>query len=103
MNETEELIDVEMTVDRLASGDRPSLYYFGMVGAHAIRKDEMAVFMVDSLGRVCLMPPSSIKVLERPRVPDRDLNKLTEEHAIQVLLKQGDSEEEVLQYLLRRA
>lgn len=97
-----EAVDRELTVDRLVTGDRPSILFFGMVGAHAIRKDAMAVFMVDVLGRVHTMPPSSVKVLQRPRVSDDDLNTFTEESAIQIMVKQGDSEDEILHYLARR-
>jgi hypothetical protein len=73
-----------------------------MVGAHAIRKDRMAVFMVDVLGRVHLMPPSSIQVTHKPRVAEEELDVLTEDEAIQILVQQGDSEEEILNYLARR-
>ncbi len=97
-----EYVDRELTVDRLVTGDRPSILFFGMVGAHAIRKDAAAVFMVDVLGRVHLMPPSSVKVLHKPKVSDEDLNGFTEESAIQILVRQGDSEDEILQYLARR-
>lgn len=98
----DEKVDRELTVDRLVSGDRPSVFFLGMVGAHAIRKDQMAVFMVDVLGRVHLMPPSAVRVLAKPRVKEEELTALTEDEAIQVLIKQGDSEEEILKYLARR-
>lgn len=93
---------VEITVDRLVTGDRPSILYFGMVGAHAIRKDELAVFMVDALGRVCLMPPSSISVVAAPRIADAELHSMEEEMAINVLIKQGDSDAQIMEYLTRR-
>lgn len=94
--------DKELTVDSLVTGDRPSIMFFGIVGAHAIRKDNMAIFMVDALGRIQVMPPSSIKVLTPPRITDEELNTFAEEQAIQILLKQGDSEEQITQYLYRR-
>lgn len=93
---------VEITVDRLVTGDRPSILYFGMVGAHAIRKDEMAVFMVDALGRVCLMPPEAIHVVTAPRIADTELNSMEEEMAINVLIKQGDNDTQIMEYLTRR-
>lgn len=93
---------VEVTVDSLVTGDRPSILYFGMVGAHAIRKDEMAVFMVDALGRVCLMPPTAVQVIERPRISDAELNQMEEDAAINVLIKQGESDNNIMQYLVRR-
>lgn len=95
--------DKTLTVDSLVTGDRPSLYFFGMVGANAIRKDEMAVFMVDALGRVCLMPPSSIQVLERPRVSEEELDTFPEAIALQILVRQGDSDPEIEGYLFRRS
>lgn len=92
----------ELTIDLLVTGDRPSILYFGMVGAHAIRKDELAIFMVDAKGRVCLMPPSSVQILERPRIKEEELNALPEEEAIHLLLKQGDNDDQIMQYLGRR-
>lgn len=62
----------------------------------------MAVFMVDVLGRVHLMPPSSIQVIHKPRVTEEELDAFTEDEAIQILVQQGDSEEEILRYLARR-
>lgn len=100
--DTDELIDRELTVDRLVSGDRPSVFFFGMVGAHAIRKDQMAVFMVDVLGRVCLMPPESVRILQQPTLTDEELDSMPEDEAIQLLIKQGDSEDSIVQYLSRR-
>ena len=97
-----EKVDRELTVDGLVSGDRPSVFFLGMVGAHAIRKDQMAVFMVDVLGRVHLMPPSAIRIVDRPRVKEEELNALATDEAIQILVQQGDSEEEILKYLARR-
>lgn len=97
-----ETVDREVTVDQLTTGDKPSIYFFGLVGAHAIRKDEMAVFMTDVLGRVVLMPPSAIKVINKPKVLDVDLDKYPEETAIQIMMKQGNSDEEILKYLTRR-
>lgn len=97
-----ERVDRELTEDQLVTGDRPSIFFFGMVGAHAIRKDRVAVFMVDALGRIHLMPPSSIKVLIKPRLIDDELNTLSVDDAIKVLLKQGDREDEILEYLGRR-
>ena len=102
VSESPEKVDRELTVDRLVTGDRPSIFFMGMVGAHAIRKDSMAVFMVDVLGRVHLMPPTAVKVLASPRVTEQELDALTEDEAIAVLVKQGDSEEEILKYLARR-
>lgn len=91
-----------LTLDSLVTGDRPSLYYLGMVGAQAINNDSMAVFMVDVLGKVHLMPPSSIKILEKPKASIEDLNTLAEEDAVRVMLQQGSEEEEIIQYLTVR-
>jgi len=95
--------DETVTVDRLVTGDRPSLYFVGMAAANAIRMDEMAVFMVDALGRVLLMPPSSIQVIHRPKVKEEELDQMSESVAINILLKQGESEESITSYLFQRA
>ena len=91
-----------VTKDTLASGDRSSLFYFAMTGAFAIQKDDMVVFMVDALGRVVLMPKGSVQVLSKPRILDEELNTLTEEQAIAIMMKQGDSEETIIEHLHQR-
>lgn len=48
------------------------------------------------------MPPEAVKVVMSPRISDEELDTFTEDSAIQILLKQGDSEEAILQYLARR-
>lgn len=95
-------IERTITKDTLASGDRSSLFYFAMTGSFAIQKDDMVVFMVDALGRVVLMPPSAVQVLSKPRILDDELNTFTEEQAISIMLKQGDSEETIIAHLQQR-
>jgi hypothetical protein len=98
-----EEVEQELTVEKLTTGDKPSLFMFGMVGAQSIRKTKMAVFMVDVLGRVRIMPPEAVQVLIPPRVSNEDLAQLSEEQAIEVKLAEGASEEEIIEYLRRRA
>lgn len=93
----------ELTVERLTTGDRPSLYMLGMVGAQSIRKTRMAVFMVDVLGKVRIMPPEAVSVLVRPKISDEDLNKMSEDEAIKVKIAEEETEEEIMQYLKRRS
>lgn len=95
-------VEEELTVDKLVSGDQPSVVILGMLGAKAIKEQQIAIFMVDALNRVCIMPASSVKVLRRPRIPDEDLDSMTEQEAIQVMISQGDSEDEIISYLKRR-
>lgn len=92
----------DLYVDKLASGDRPSIYALGLFGADSLKKAHVAVFMVDILGRVHIMSPDSVQVLQRARVPDEDLDTLSEEEAIHVLLEQGDAEEAIIEYLKGR-
>lgn len=96
-------IEEELTIERLVSGDRPSLYMLGMVGAQSIRETKMAVFMVDVLGRVRIMPPEAVEVRIPPKVSDDDLNQLSEDEAIRVKVAEGEDEEEILKYLKRRS
>ncbi len=92
----------DLRVEKLISGDRPSIVTLGVNGAHAIRKHGMAVFVADVLGRVHLMSPSAITIVQRPRVSDEDLDNLPEDAAISALLAQGDDEAKVIAYLKRR-
>jgi hypothetical protein len=91
-----------LVVDKLTSGDQPSILMFGLVGAQSIRKTNMAVFMVDALGRVRIMPPSAVKVLIPPLIDDSELDALDEDEAIQIKVTEGQSSEEILEYLKKR-
>src|SRR4051812_25760147 len=86
----DEGVDEELEVEKLTSGDRPSILMFGLVGAQAIRSSKMAVFMVDALGRVRIMPTGAVKVLIPPKISDEDLDRLEEDQAIQVKVIEGE-------------
>lgn len=95
-------IEEELTIDKVASGDRPSLFVLGLAASQALKQTKCAVLMVDMLGRVRLMPTDSIKVVSTPRIDDSDLHHLSEDDAINILILQGDSEDQILSYLYRR-
>lgn len=90
-------------VEKLVSGDRPSIYALGVFGAHALRQFSVAVFMVDVLGHVHLMPPDAVSVAKMPRVSDEELDLMSEEAAINVMIKQEDAEATIISYLKRRS
>lgn len=92
----------ELTLDRLASGDRPSLYALGMVAAHSLQIYGSVFFAVDVLGRVQVLPPQSVKMLRGPMVEEETLDRMEEADAINTLLSQGQSEAEVGLYLQAR-
>lgn len=92
----------ELLFDKLASGDRPSVLALGLYGAESLRKSGVAVFMVDALGRVQLMPPASVQVVTIPRLTDEELDGYQEDDAVGLMVKQGSSDEEVLEYIKRR-
>jgi hypothetical protein len=93
----------DLVLDKLVSGDRPSLYATGMVGAQSLKEAGIAVFMLDVLGRVHLVPPQFVEVKRRPRLRDEELHALDENDAMELLLKQEDSEDSILAYMARRA
>jgi acetyl esterase/lipase len=95
--------DAPLDLDRLVSGDRPSLYVAGMAAAQSLRESGIAVFMVDVLGRVHLLPASFIKVQKKPRLEDEELHRRPEEEALRLLMAQGDDESTIIAYLARRA
>lgn len=95
-------INEELSIDKLSSGDRSSLYALGMAASQALKQTSTAVLMVDILGRVRLMPPSSVRVLTPPRIEDEELHTLDEDQAIHLLSSQGDTEQMILEYLSRR-
>ena len=93
----------DLVLDKLASGDRPSVYAAGIVAAKALQTAGVAVLMTDVLGRVHLVPAQFIEVKQRPKLQDEDLSSFSEDEALQLLVAQGESEDAVLQYLQRRA
>jgi hypothetical protein len=95
-------IQEELSLDKLSSGDRPSLYALGFAASQALKQTKSAVLMVDALGRVRLMSSDSVKVLKPPRIEDDELNSLDEDQAIHLLSSQGDTEAMILEYLSRR-
>jgi hypothetical protein len=88
--------------DRLVSGDRPSILALGVYGAESLKRAKMAVFMVDVLGRVHIMPPHTVEVLVTPKVSRDELNKMSEDDAISVMTRQGDGDDLILDYLKAR-
>lgn len=96
------LREEDLQIEKLVSGDSPSIIALGVHGARALSKNGVVVFMTDVLGRVHLMAAKSVTVVRRPRVSDEDLDKLSEDAAISALLAQGDEEAMVIAYLKRR-
>lgn len=92
----------ELKVEKLFSGDRPSVYALGIFGSEALKRSQMAVFMIDILGRVVIMPPDAIKVLRKPRISDTELDGMSEEDSINLMLEQGDEQSVVIAYLKGR-
>lgn len=92
----------EVLYDQLVSGDRPSILTLGVTGAASIKRARMAVFVVDVLGRVHLLRPEDVRIINPPRVMDRELDGLPEEDAIRLMTTQGDDESVILAYLQRR-
>lgn len=91
-----------LMAERLVSGDQPSVIAAGIYVAASIRQMGMAVLMVDALGRVHTMPPEAVKVLAPPRIQDDELDLMDEDTAIEVMVKQEDQEDQILNYLQRR-
>lgn len=92
----------DLVLDKLASGDRPSIYAAGFVVARSLRETGVAVFMTDVLGRVHLLPEDVIEVKRRPKVAEADLHAMPEEDALRILVLQNESEETIMEYLKRR-
>lgn len=96
------MAEEDLLADALCSGDRPSVLAAGMTLAHALRKSKVAVFMVDEIGKVVLMPPESIQVVAKPFVTSQDLDAMPEDEAIAVMVAEGRSEDGILKYLSER-
>lgn len=98
-----ELAEEILLADKLCSGDRPSVVAAGMTLAQALRKSRIAVFMIDALGQVALMPPNSVHVLSKPLVTVQDLDAMPEDEAIALMVTEGRSEEGIMEYLSSRS
>lgn len=95
-------MEQELVLDKLTSGDRPSIYAVGVVASEALKRSGMAVFMTDVIGRVHLVPNAAVQIHKKPRLTDEELDSLEESDAINLLMKQEDGEEEIVSYLRRR-
>ena len=93
----------DLVIDKLASGDRPSLYAAGMVAAQALKASGVAVLMLDVLGRVHLMPAQFVEVKRKPKLSDAELAMFSEDEALSLLLKQEEDEDVIVQYMQRRS
>lgn len=94
--------DDYLTLDKLCSGDRPSILAAGMLVANALKKDPCALIAVNALGHVILRHPATYSVLVPPLVQDETLDQLTEDEAILVMAREDRSEVDILDYLKRR-
>jgi hypothetical protein len=95
-------MEEDLSLDKLASGDRPSIYAVGITAAAALKANGVAVLMLDVLGRVHLVPAAAITTNFKPRLSDEELSSFDESEAIELLTKQGTSETEIIDYLRRR-
>lgn len=91
-----------LDIDKLVSGDVPSLLVVGTLAADSFRKHGAAFFAADVLGRVHVLHPSSVTVTRQPRVIDPELDTLPVDEALDVMVRQGDSSETMTKYLARR-
>lgn len=92
----------DLDVQKLMSGDGPSLRVVGLYAAQSLMKTGFAVFMTDALGKVHFMPPSAVPGLARPKVVIEDLDRMEEDRAIEVLVAQGDDDKAIFGYLKSR-
>ena len=92
----------DLILDKLVSGDRPSIYATGITAAAALKASGVAVFMTDVLGRVHLVPATAVVITFKPRLSDEELATFGETEAIELLTKQGTPETEIVEYLRRR-
>lgn len=91
-----------LLVDKLCSGDRPSLLVAGMAVAHEIKTHGVSVLVQDALGRLVPLPPQCYEIRKLPLIADSDLDQMTEDEAIKVMVKEDRQEAEILSYLGRR-
>jgi hypothetical protein len=91
-----------LRVEKLCSGDRPSVYAAGMLLAHTLKQSNLAVISVDVLGQIVLLPSNSVRLLSPVRVRDDDLDALPEDDAINLMAKEGRETDEIMSYIKSR-
>lgn len=96
------MVQRELNIDSLAAGDRAAITTLGITGAEALKKWGTVVMMLDAFGRVRLMAPEVVQVLAKPRLDVAELDELDEADAIRALAFQGESDEDIAQYLHQR-
>lgn len=92
----------KLSWEELTTGESTAIYTAGIAVSQALKKTRVVVIAVDALGRVKLMPPNAVRVLSPPRVDEDDLDALSENEAVAVLTRQGDSDEKIIEYLKAR-
>ena len=95
-------VNEDLMLDKTSSGDRPSIFALGLAVSAALKQGGTAVVMTDVLGRIRLMPTEAVQVLSRPKLEAEELNQMHEDDAIGVLVKQGATDAEILEYLAQR-
>lgn len=94
--------DESLMASKLFEGDRSSIIVAGMVAAHALKETGVCVLAVDAMGRVVICPSSTVTSLDIPKLKKEDLDALSEEEAIEAMVKEGRDEPEILSYLATR-
>lgn len=92
----------ELTVDKLSSGDKPSIYTAGLIVSHALKLSKTVTLGVDVLGRVVVVPPSYVTLNTPLYLSDESLDSFSEERAIDLMLQEKRSDEDMVGYLSRR-
>lgn len=92
-----------LNVEKLCSGDQPSIMVAGMLLAHALKKDKVAIFSTDVLGHVVLLPPTVLPNALDIRIRDKDLDELTSDEAIRLMIVEGREDKEIVDYLMGRS
>lgn len=97
------MADEPMRVERLRDGDQMAIVALGIACSQMFKKMDMVVLATDALGLVHILPPDSVKLLKPPAVTDADLDSVSEDEAIQALVRQGEDEDRIITYLKSRS
>lgn len=94
----------ELTVDKLLSFDKAAIFVTGLTVAHALKqsKTNIVALTVDCLGKVVLLPEDAVSVSKIPVVSDQDLDGFPEDEAINIMVLENRSDEEMVRYLKTR-
>lgn len=92
----------ELHLEQLVAEDRTAMGVLGVFAAGALKTYGVATFVVDSLGRIVLVPPSQVSIGFVQSYTETELDGVDDDTSIRALLAQGADDNFIKKYLRGR-